>query len=126
MQTSSAKTKKLAKGSGGKQKGAIGEEEAAIAPLTARQTQLLLKRACKLLVHELGHLYLLGHCVYSACCMNGSGHLEEDFKQPMMLCPVDLKKLKMRLGDGFDLRRRMHGLHRFYQEQGEEFAEEAR
>ena len=25
--------------------------------------------------------------------MNGSGHLEEDFSQPLFLCPVDLRKL---------------------------------
>lgn len=25
--------------------------------------------------------------------MNGSGHLEEDFRQPLHLCPVDLRKL---------------------------------
>ena len=25
--------------------------------------------------------------------MNGSGHLDEDFRQSMFLCPIDLKKL---------------------------------
>lgn len=30
--------------------------------------------------------------------MNGSGHLQEDFSQPMMLCPVDLRKLHTLVG----------------------------
>eukprot|EP01051_Picozoa_sp_SAG22_P003473 SAG22_NODE_170_length_16713_cov_33.746298_5_plen_393_part_00 len=42
---------------------------------------LLLQRCCKLLVHEVGHLLGLDHCVHYACCMNGSGHLAEDFAQ---------------------------------------------
>ena len=54
---------------------------------------VLLSRSCKLLVHETCHLLGMGHCVYMDCCMNGSGHLEEDFRQSMFLCPVDLRKL---------------------------------
>jgi archaemetzincin len=55
--------------------------------------RLILERSCRLLVHEAGHLLGLGHCIYYACCMNGSGHLQEDFSQPMHLCPIDLRKL---------------------------------
>jgi archaemetzincin len=54
----------------------------------------LLARSCKVLVHELGHLYGLGHCVWYECCMNGSGHLSEDYRQPHHLCPVCLRKLQ--------------------------------
>ena len=39
-----------------------------------RQRTILL-RSCRLLVHEVGHLLGLGHCIYFACLMNGSGHL---------------------------------------------------
>eukprot|EP00118_Oscarella_pearsei_P004823 m.21161 g.21161 ORF g.21161 m.21161 type:complete len:75 (+) comp28147_c0_seq1:1433-1657(+) len=41
--------------------------------------RLILQRSCKLLVHELSHLLGVDHCVFYDCCMNGSGHLEEDF-----------------------------------------------
>ena len=54
--------------------------------------RLVLARCCKLLVHEMGHLVGLDHCVHYQCCMNGSGHLEEDFRQPIFLCPVCLRK----------------------------------
>jgi archaemetzincin len=63
------------------------EEEAA-----ASASRLMLQRCCKLLVHEVGHLLGVDHCIHFACCMNGSGHLEEDFAQPSFLCPVCLHK----------------------------------
>lgn len=55
-------------------------------------------------MHEIGHNVGIGHCTYYACCMNGAGrlasfssncggHLEEDFSQPMHLCPIDLRKV---------------------------------
>ncbi|CAF1549531.1 unnamed protein product, partial [Didymodactylos carnosus] len=59
---------------------------------TIRREQLRL-RSCRLLTHEINHLFGIGHCIYWSCLMNGSGHLEEDFSQPMFLCPVDLRKL---------------------------------
>ncbi|GFN82454.1 nucleolar protein 56-like [Plakobranchus ocellatus] len=73
-----------------------------IDPLEKRR--LILQRACKLVVHELCHLFGIAHCVYYSCCMNGSGHLQEDFDQPMMLCPVDLHKLQTLTG--FDIKKR--------------------
>ena len=44
--------------------------------------------------------------------MNGSGHLEEDFKQPMFLCPVDLRKLQALFG--FDVVSRYTQLAEFF------------
>ncbi len=38
---------------------------------------LVLQRSAKLLVHEVGHLLGLDHCIHFACLMNGSGHLAE-------------------------------------------------
>jgi len=58
----------------------------------------LLARCCKLIVHEICHLYSIDHCKFYKCVMNGSGHLKEDFRQPFCLCPVDLRKLARRLG----------------------------
>ncbi|KAK3592952.1 hypothetical protein CHS0354_036811 [Potamilus streckersoni] len=59
---------------------------------------LLLQRGSKLLVHEICHLLGIDHCIYFDCCMNGSGHLAEDFRQSMHLCPVDLHKLHILVG----------------------------
>ena len=40
---------------------------------------------------QIGHLLGMAHCVHFACCINGSGHLAEDFAQPMFLCPICLR-----------------------------------
>ena len=61
---------------------------------TEEQQRLVLQRSCKLLVHEISHLLGIDHCIWYSCCMNGSGHLSEDFEQSMHLCPVDLHKLQ--------------------------------
>jgi archaemetzincin len=53
----------------------------------------MLQRSRRLLVHELAHLKGVDHCIYYSCCMNGASHLNEDFRQPMHICPVDLRKL---------------------------------
>lgn len=55
--------------------------------------RILLERSCKVLAHEIGHMMGIAHCTYYECLMNGSGHLIEDFRQPLHLCPVDLRKL---------------------------------
>ena len=85
------------------------------------QQYLLLQRSCRLLVHELGHLLGLAHCIYFDCCMNGAGHLQEDFRQSMLLCPVDLRKLQLLCG--FDVVQRYEGLKAFYTKWG--FSKEA-
>jgi len=63
--------------------------------LKKSEQNLLLTRSCKLLAHETCHLLGIDHCIFMDCCMNGSGHLEEDFRQSMFLCPIDLKKLTL-------------------------------
>lgn len=77
---------------------------------------LLLQRSCRLLVHEIGHLLGLDHCIWYQCCMNGSGHLGEDFSQPMNLCPVDLHKLQALCG--IDVLKRYKDLLVFYKRHG--------
>jgi archaemetzincin len=36
---------------------------------------LLLLRACRLLTHEICHLFGIEHCIFYSCLMNGSGDL---------------------------------------------------
>ncbi len=78
----------------------------------ANQQRTMLQRSCKLLVHEIAHLLGVDHCIWYSCCMNGSGHLKEDFEQSMHLCPVDLRKLATLCG--FDIVERYKRLMMFY------------
>ena len=75
-------------------------------------SRMMLLRSCRLIVHELSHLFGLDHCIWFSCIMNGAGHLEEDFRQPMFLCPVDLRKLQALFG--FDVIARYHKLEEFF------------
>jgi len=45
--------------------------------------------------------------------MNGSGHLAEDFRQSIFLCPVDLKKLLFIFS--FDLVERYQKIKHFFE-----------
>ncbi|KAE9367444.1 hypothetical protein N431DRAFT_428819 [Stipitochalara longipes BDJ] len=54
---------------------------------------LWLGRLCRTASHELGHCFGLDHCVYYACCMQGTASIIEDARQPPYLCPVDLQKV---------------------------------
>jgi len=81
---------------------------------TVAERQLLLKRSGKVVVHELAHLFNIGHCTYYDCCMNGSGHLPEDYAQSSHLCPIDLKKLQTILS--CDLVERYRGLEKYYRD----------
>ena len=76
----------------------------------------LLKRACKVFAHEVGHVFGLPHCVEFRCAMNGSNSLPESDARPMHLCPVCLKKLEWNLG--FDRLERYRALHGFYRSHG--------
>jgi len=84
--------------------------------------QILLKRSCKLVVHETAHMFGLRHCVYFKCILNGFNHLAECDARPMHLCPVCLRKLQY--GIDFDPAGRYRNLVEFYQEIG--FDDEAR
>jgi len=84
-------------------------------------SKIILLRSCRLLTHEIGHLFGIDHCIYYECLMNGSGHLEEDFSQPLFLCPVDLRKLLQLVG--FDVIQRYEQLLEFCAEN--QFEEES-
>lgn len=58
------------------------------------KTQIvILRRSVKILLHELGHLFGLAHCIFYSCLMNGMNHENEMDRQPMLLCPVCLRKI---------------------------------
>jgi len=74
--------------------------------------KVLLRRSCKVLAHEIGHMFGLEHCIYFKCAMNGSNHLKESDSRPMHLCPVCLRKLQCSIG--FDVVSRYRNLLQFY------------
>ncbi len=84
--------------------------------------QTLLRRSCKVLVHETGHMFGLAHCIYFSCIMNGSNHLAESDRRPFHLCPVCLHKLYHSIQ--FDVLNREEDLLRFYRQN--QFNDEAR
>jgi len=73
-------------------------------------------RSFKVLSHEAGHMFSVGHCVRYECCMNGSNSLEEMDRQPAFLCPVCLKKLAWNLQ--LDVRARYRKLRGIYADEG--------
>ena len=80
---------------------------------TADHKRLLLMRSCRLIVREISHLLGLAHCTFFECCMNGSANLAEAFRQPMFLCPVDLRKLQKLCG--FDVLERYDRVINFHE-----------
>src|SRR5437016_14138735 len=59
---------------------------------------LILRRSCKVLAHETGHMFGLAHCTFFNCLMNGSNHLAESDRRPLHLCTVCLRKLQWNIG----------------------------
>mmetsp|Transcript_8645 Transcript_8645/g.22335 ORF Transcript_8645/g.22335 Transcript_8645/m.22335 type:complete len:422 (+) Transcript_8645:109-1374(+) len=84
---------------------------------------LFLRRALDLVVHELGHLFRIKHCVHFMCNMNGVNTLDEADGKPLRLCPCDLRKLALAVRHcagptAFRVRERYAKLHRFFAEHG--------
>ena len=78
--------------------------------------KVLLRRSCKVLVHEMSHMFGLKHCIFYKCVLNGSNHLEESDARPLHLCPVCLHKLQFSIG--FDVKKRYQKLYAFYKKVG--------
>lgn len=76
----------------------------------------LFRRSAKLIIHEIGHLYGLEHCVHHHCNMNGTAHLKEDFAAPSHWCGHCLRKLHFRLG--FDVVKRYENILAVYKKMG--------
>jgi archaemetzincin len=77
---------------------------------------LFLRRSCKVLAHETGHMFGLAHCTFFNCLMNGSNHLVESDRRPLHLCPVCLRKLQWSMG--FDVLERYRALERVIRADG--------
>jgi predicted Zn-dependent protease len=69
----------------------------------------ILRRACKVVSHELGHLFGLRHCTDFLCLMNGANHVDELNRQPLLECPACTLKLTHTLR--WDATRRYANLH---------------
>jgi archaemetzincin len=54
---------------------------------------ILLKRACKVIVKEITHMFGMKNCTFFMCNMNGFNSMEEFDRRPLELCPVCLRKL---------------------------------
>ncbi len=78
--------------------------------------QLGLLRACKVLNHEAGHMFGLGHCVFYHCSMNGSMNLPETDAAPVHFCPLCDKKLAWNIG--FEPMKRFVAMKDFYAKYG--------
>ena len=63
------------------------------------------QRSCNTMVHEIGHMFGLKHCIHYECLMNGSnGSWESERNKNNILCAVCLTKLK--INAKFDCRER--------------------
>ena len=78
--------------------------------------QLLMRRSCKILAHEVSHMFGIDHCIWFRCAMNGCNHLDELDGAPLHLCPVDLRKLQWSVG--FDVVERYRRLREFCAQAG--------
>ncbi|KAL2078085.1 hypothetical protein ACEWY4_025770 [Coilia grayii] len=79
-------------------------------------TGTLLRRSCKVVSHEIGHIFGLKHCQWLSCVMQGSNHLEESDRRPLTLCPVCLRKLQSSVG--FSIASRYKALLQWVEDDG--------
>ncbi|MDC0716355.1 archaemetzincin [Nannocystis bainbridge] len=76
----------------------------------------ILRRSLGLLVHEVGHMFGLHHCIHFHCIMNGCNHLEESDAAPLHLCPLCRRKLQYSVA--FDPAIRERQLGEFFRAHG--------
>ncbi len=54
---------------------------------------ILFKRACKVMVKEITHMFGIKNCIFYSCNLNGFNSMEEFDRRPLEICPVCLRKL---------------------------------
>ncbi len=64
----------------------------------AVERRVVVRRALKVMSHEVGHMFGLEHCTHLHCNMNGFNHTAELDRTPAHLCPVCLRKLDIAVG----------------------------
>jgi len=84
--------------------------------LTEEHRVIMFRRCVKIILHELGHLFGLAHCIYYNCLMNGTNHEKEMDRQTFHMCPVCLRKLYSTLQ--FDIQQRYEELANICKEYG--------
>jgi archaemetzincin len=72
----------------------------------------MLRCSAFVVLHEIGHLFGLSHCVYYECVMGGTNGLVEVKQRPFYLCPVCLHKMMYAIG--FDAMTRYSELLLFF------------
>lgn len=77
---------------------------------------VVLRRAFKVMAHEIGHMFGIRHCTHYECVMNGTNSLGETDRRPVHMCPLELRKLRAAVG--VDLRARYRELAAFYAAHG--------
>lgn len=82
--------------------------------------RLFLRRAIRVMCHEITHMFGVKHCVYHNCLILGSNCLEESDTHPLFLCPICLRKIWA--ASKFDPLERYVGLREFFDGLG--FAED--
>ena len=75
-----------------------------------------IRNFCRLLSHEIGHTFGMGHCVFFRCAMNGCNSTLENTSTPLYYCPVC--KDKLALNNAIDQTKRLKALEAFYNKYG--------
>jgi len=72
--------------------------DSALAPNTTFDLSCkILRRLLRAMSHEICHVFGLSHCQYFSCTMNTSSSVLHTDTQPLLLCPVCLRKLQLSL-----------------------------
>ena len=61
--------------------------------LTENDFHSCLLRTIKTGVHEIGHIFSMGHCILYECLMNGANSQEESDRKPLTCCPECMAKI---------------------------------
>ena len=88
------------------------------------RANLMLYRACKVMTHEIGHMFGIRHCTYYECGMNGCNHIQESQSRPLYYCVICFRKLQHAIG--FDVCERYRALAEVCEEFGGLFLTDAK